>query len=136
MTTEELDMLKKQLDTTSAAEALSNTLRGALGYAYDTALALIFSNPHGLTPQEAVDALAAQGKFEPLYAQLTAGLGALATLFPDRATPLAPVELVTYRDGGVLGAIVTEVPFDLGRARYPEQASRAAAEAYAAELAS
>lgn len=127
-------LLEQEIQLRKDAEAIQNTVRSTVIYAFDEARNLVFANSN-LTPQQVVDALFKKGLFERYYSMMTELLTIGLTKYPGLITQYSPVEIVTFRENGVQGGIVTAVPFDVERPRYPEQTSRAAAESYAAGLA-
>lgn len=119
-------LLEKEIQLRQAAEAIQNTVRSTVLYAFDEARNLVFNNPD-LNPQQVIDALSKKGLFERYYSMMTELLTIGLTKYPGLITQYSPVEIVTYRENDVLGGIVTEVAFDPSRPRFPEQASKQAA---------
>ena len=130
----EREMTRKKIATVDAALAQREAFKASTLASYDAARHLIFSNEQGLTPQEALDSLWEEDAFAATYGTMAAARQVLATQFPELTVQDSPVEIVPYTEGGKLGAVVTEVPFDITRAPYPVQEGRAAAEAFAASL--
>ncbi|MDR2981850.1 MAG: hypothetical protein LBV12_06345 [Puniceicoccales bacterium] len=131
----ELSMAEMQaiIAINETADGISNALLGTLVVASDTAVALIW-NTKNKTPQAVCDILSKNGRLESLYNRLAYAQGLIAQLWPGQTFAMSPFEVIPYRDENkVFHLLVTEVPFDMKRDRFEEQASLEDAQALAAE---